>query len=824
MQRAYFVRFFCFFLCLIASFLLAQSNPAVVVSRSANDAKSQAGILDQYGKLPLGFEANHGQTDSQVKFLSRTGGYSLFLTSDEAVMVLGGGAAKKTSPQRLKPASLAGSGGMAEAMSSPFLPSQKNIEGAKPDDDRSTVHVLRMKLRGANPAARISGVGELPGSSNYFVGNDSSKWRTNVPTYAKVKYEGIYPGIDLIYYGNQRQLEYDFIVAPGADPRRIGFDVRGARRIFRDAHGDLVFKMDAEDIRWHRPVVYQKKDGKRQLIAARYVVTDGNRVGFAVGKYDERRALYIDPLIYSMMLGASGGANGNGIAVDTAGSAYITGSAGPGFPVTSGAFQATGPGTFVSKLDPTGSTLVYSTYLGGAIGDGGSGIVVDASGYVYVTGQTTSNSFPITPHAFQAYCALNGNDDCDDAFVAKIDPTGSALVYSTYLGASAAGTGIAVGSAGDAYITGYTSSTDFPVTSGAFQTVCGGACNSNAFVTELNPRGSALVYSTFLGGDAFDAGYGIAVDSAGDAYVTGFTGSTNFPVTSGAFQTAYGGGIANAFVTEFNVLGSALVYSSYLGGTGGASGNSIALDGEGYAYVAGQAGANFPVAPRDVYHGNYDAFVTKFNPTGSALVYSAYLGGSKDDSAWGIAVDSSGNAYVTGFTGSVNFPLLNPLQRRDHSKVNAAFVSKFNPSGSALVYSTYLFGPDSGGSGRGIAVDGSGAAYIVGTGANDAFVAKLAIATKTITTLSSSPNPSGGGQTVTFTAAVSSTDDPPPDGESVSFVKGATVLGTGLLSGGSASFTISTLKVGTTSVKAVYGGDSNYAASTSTAVKQVVEK
>jgi hypothetical protein len=321
-----------------------------------------------------------------------------------------------------------------------------------------------MKLRNANPAAKVTGSDELAGTSNYFIGNDPTKWRTNVPTYAKVKYEGIYSGIDLVYYGNQRQLEYDFIVAPGADPHRIAFDVSGAKRIRQDAHGDLVLNVGEGEIRWHKPVVYQEKDGTRQEIAARYSITDTNRVGFELAKYDAGRPLYIDPVIYSTYLGGSGNDGGNGIAVDSAGNAYVTGGAGsPDFPVTAGALQTVCNGcpsygdVFVTKMNPSGSALVYSTFLGGSGIDQGSGIAVDGEGNAYVTGLTYSTDFP-TMNPLQAV-----NHGTVNAFVFKLNPAGSALVYSTYLGGSGSdqASGIAVDSAGNAFVTGGTSSADF---------------------------------------------------------------------------------------------------------------------------------------------------------------------------------------------------------------------------------------------------------------------------------------------------------------------------------------------------------------------------
>jgi len=504
----------------------------------------------------------------------------------------------------------------------------------------------------------------------------------------------------------------------------------------------------------------------------------------------------------------------------------------------------------VTKINPSGSALVYSTYLGGSINNYGYGIEVDSAGNAYVTGFSTSKDFPTTSGAFQTACD-DASGPCWDAFVSKLDSTGSALLYSTYLGGSGEdeGLGIAVDSTGNAYVAGWTQSNDFPVTPGAFQTACGGnpgAGCENAFATKLNPAGSALVYSTYLGGSDSDYGTAIAVDASSDAYVTGYTSSLNFP-TMNALQPTYGGGEYDAFVTEFNPTGSALVYSTYLGGGEADFGYGVAVDSGGSAYITGNTDStDFPTmnALQPTYGGGEnDAFVTEFNPTGSALVYSTYLGGSAADSGNGIAVDSAGNAYVTGYTYSKNFPVTpNALQKTCfHCTVGGdAFVSKLNPVGSAFAYSTFL-GGDNLDEGNGIAVDSSRNAYLIGytrspdfptmnplqaayAGNGDAFVAKLFIAVETATALTSAPNPSTHGQPVTFTAVVSSSDGTPPDGETVKFMKGPTLLGTGALSGGSASFTTSALSAGAHGIRAVYGGDSNFLASTSIVVKQVVDK
>ncbi len=602
------------------------------------DPAVQSQVAASYGKLPLSFEMNAGQTDASVRFLSRGAGYALFLTGNEAVLSL----------ERRRP--------------------KTNSQSA----------AFRMSLAGANRNAPVTGLDELPGKSNYFIGNDPAKWRTNVPTYAKVKYQNVYRGIDLVYYGNPQQLEYDFLVAPGADPKAISLDVaaisssHGGRRtpLRIDASGDLVIQAGEDQIRLHKPVVYQASEGAaRHFVDGHYVLKGDNRMSFEVSSYDPDKSLVIDPvMVYSTYLGGSGDDYGYGIAVDSSGNAYVTGrTTSADFPTASPLQAVFGGGSydaFVAKLNPAGSALVYSTYLGGSDYEAGGGIAVDSSGNAYVTGATISTNFP-TANPLQA--AYGGG--IYDAFVAKLNPTGSALVYSTYLGGSDidGGSGIAVDSSGNAYVTGDTISTDFP-TANPLQAGLGGI--QNAFVVKLNPAGSSLVYSTYLGGSSYDEGNGIAVDSSGNAYVTGDTISTDFP-TANPLQAALGG-IQNAFVVKLNPAGSSLVYSTYLGGSGQDQGNGIAVDSSGNAYVAGITGSpNFPTAsPLQAFPGgSFNAFVAKLNPAGSTLVYSTYLGGGQ---GYGIAADSAGNAYVTGFTDSFNFPIVSPLQALTAATVSMA--------------------------------------------------------------------------------------------------------------------------------------------------------
>jgi hypothetical protein len=764
-----------------------------------------------YARLPLSFEANEGQTDQRVKFLARGRGYGLFLTGNEAVLeVQDSGFRIQDSGPNARRSEVRSQELEARIEDSRFRNQDSGFRGPKPnrliqnpkskienelqrttDNGRRTKspienrqsaienQMVRLRLVGANPKAEVVGADELPGKVNYFTGNDPARWRANVPTFAQVRYQSVYPGIDLVYYGNQAgQLEYDFVVAPGADASSILLALGAAGQVGSrqkaegsrqkavssvqkavgsvqpklDSNGDLVVMRNGRgEVRFRKPLAYQEQESgarsqkseakdetrnskisnrkstivNRQFRAACFLLDAQNRIHFSLGPYDHTRPLIIDPvLVYSTYLGGSGADGGSGIAVDSSGSAYITGyTSSANFP-TAGPLEASLKGSqnaFVAKLNPAGSALVYSTYLGGSSHDQGFGIAVDSSGNAYVTGQATSTDFPTTPGAFQT--SLRGSGVAN-AFVAKLDPTGSALVYSTYLGGSGGdgGYSIAVNSSGNAYVTGSTESSNFP-TANPLQASLAGAMN--AFVAELNPAGSALVYSTFLGGAAQDLGRGIALDSSGNAYVAGQTSSNNFPTTPGAFQPQLGpanNALTNAFVAKLNPTGSALVYSTYLGGSGSDLARGIAVNSTGNAYLTGSAqSANFPTAnPLQAnLAGEENAFVAELNSAGSGLVYSTYLGGSSSDSGSGIAVDSSGNAYVTGSAQSTNFPTSSPLQGSLAGATNA-FAAELNSSGSALVYSTYL-GGSLGDKGSAIAVDSSGNAYVTGSASSTDF-------------------------------------------------------------------------------------------------------
>jgi len=672
-------------------------------------------VLASYGHLPLSFEPNRGQSDARVKFSARKAGYTLFLTQTEAVFSLQHGIA--ADPSAL-PAS-AGNDAAGKLAG--------GITGPRTTPDA----VLRVQLINANPNAAVTGLEQLPGKVNYIRGNDPSKWVANIPSYGRVEYSNVFRGIDLFYYGNRGQLEYDFVLAPGADPRSIGMKFKGAHNLAVEQQtGDLVITVGNQQVRFHQPVAYQPvadKDAlrngeaangadpeRRHLIAARYVVDANNHVGFAVDQYDRSQTLVIDPtLTYSTYLGGSSNDYANAIAVDGSGNAYVTGyTNSANFPVTPGAFQTKCSGTcstaadaFISKLDPTGSFLVYSTYVGGASNDYGNGIALDSAGDAYIVGQTYSKNFPVTTGAYQTKCGGGGSCPGGDAFITELNPEGSALVYSTYLGGSGVdqGNAIALDASNNAYVTGYTQSTNFPTTPGAFQTTC--RCSQSVlFVTELNSTGTALVYSTYLGGTSGDVGYAIALDSSDNAYVTGYTHSTNFPTTPGAFQTTLGAD-QGGFVSKLNPTGTALVYSTYLGGSTTdttpceACGTDIAVDSGGNAYVVGlTAESNFPVTPGAFQTtfmssaNGHDAFLAKLNPSGTGLVFATYLGGTGDDGATGVAVDAAGNTWIKGNTKSTNFPVTPGAFQLQNSGAYDFFLSEIDPTGSLLLYSTYLGG------------------------------------------------------------------------------------------------------------------------------------
>ncbi|HKQ08116.1 MAG TPA: SBBP repeat-containing protein [Blastocatellia bacterium] len=488
----------------------AATAPELALSPTVGET-ARARARAAYGDLPMRFERNQGQFDERVRYAARGAGYALWLTADGAVLSLLGGARQ--------PADDAAQDELAQA------------ERSASAREAATA-VIRMKLLNANPAANVTGTEEMAGRSNYFVGKDAAKWRAGVSNYARVAVRGVYRGVDMVYYGNGRQLEYDFNVAAGANPAAIGWRIAGAKRLRVDATGELVMATAAGEVRQHKPVAYQEINGERREVAARYVLRGKNRVSFALGHYDRRQPLVIDPVLgYSTYLGGSNDDEGHAIAVDGAGNAYVTGlTFSTDFP-TASAVQPLGgalPDLFVAKLNANGTALVYSTYLGGSDYDDANSIAVDTVGNAYVTGFTQSLNFPTVNPLQSPHGNLISNSD---AFVAKLNAAGTALVYSTYLGGNGRdkGLSIAVDATGNACVAGWTTSTDFQ-TVNALQATPGG--NGDAFVSKLNAAGTAFVYSTYLGGDGGDWGAAIAVDNAGSVYVAGATNSPNFPLVN----------------------------------------------------------------------------------------------------------------------------------------------------------------------------------------------------------------------------------------------------------------------------------------------------
>jgi uncharacterized protein (TIGR03437 family) len=611
----------------------------------ADGLPPRAHVKELYSRLPLSFQAVPSQGGTQASFLARGSGYSLALSPARATLTLHRNEGRKRTLEG------------------------RQVAAAPPAR-------LQMKLLGANPQPRVRPRGELPGRSHYFIGNDPQQWQTDVPHYARVEYEGVYPGINLIWYGRQQELEYDLIVAPGADPRVIRLGYSGAEKVEINDAGDLVLHTAGGEVVQRAPVIYQESGQKsgqeserdRRMVTGRYVLRAAREVGFEVGAYDRAQPLVIDPVLsYATYLGEE--SDSGDVATDAAGNAYVVGTTSSlTFPTRNPAQATTSGGrdVFVTKLDPTGLP-VYSTYLGGGKDENSFSIAVDADGNAYLTGSTASDNFP-TVSAFQN--RLRGQEN---VFVAKLNAAGNALAYSTYIGGDGSHLGfdIAVDAARNTYLTGWTfkptigTSGEFPVTPGAFKTRVGEFDFGEGFVAKLNAAGNALVYATYLGGGGGDYGWGIAVDGAGNAFVTGETSSTDFPTTPGATQMASSGS-NEVFVTKLNPAGSALVYSTYFGGGGSESGRAIKVDADGNVYVSGRTNSrNLPTtsgAAQSAYGGGLsDGFLLKLSPTGARL-YSTYLGGGGQDSIYTLALDNTGNIHAAGYSTSSDFPTLNALQ------------------------------------------------------------------------------------------------------------------------------------------------------------------
>ena len=644
--------------------------------------KAEEAITADYLTTPLAFETNTGQTDTQVDYLSRGSGYSVFLCGGDAVLVLQGG---------------------------------------------ETGHTVRLNLVGGRRAA-AKGENLLDSYSNYFIGNDSAAWKTGVLHYAAVEYESVYHGIDLRYYGNQRQLEYDFIVDVGADASQIRLEFTGVTTASIADNHDLLLTLNEQgrQIVFKAPVAYQSGPNGRMTVQSQYLIHDDGSIGFELGDYDANRKLVIDPTLnYVTFLGGTGYDTAEGIAVDSSGSVYITGmTASTDFPTTMGAYNGGSYDIFVANLSTDGNSLVYSTFIGGLGYDAGHAIAVDSSGNVYVAGETTSTDLP-TVNAYQS--TLKG---IGDGVLLKLNSTGTGLLYSTYFGGtSATWSDVAYDLALDAsnivYLAGKASSSDMPLKN-AYDATLEGTYDAFVAKFDLSQTGAdSLLYSTFFGGSGDEYANTVAVDSTGAFVIAGNTTSSDI-TTLNAYQPAYGLS-TDAFVTRFNSSGSALTYSTYLGGNTSNYAEVLAIDSSGKIYVGGRTSGTFPTtvgayteAPPG---GSADGFVSKIDPTlsgAASLIYSTYLGSTVFDYVIGLDVDSAGVAYITGFTSSPNFPKTADAAFPNMTGSNDGFFATLNAAGSSLIYSTFLGGT---GQDRGLDVVWSvttGSAYVAGhVGATD---------------------------------------------------------------------------------------------------------
>jgi uncharacterized repeat protein (TIGR01451 family) len=731
--------------------------------------------VKSFGHIPLSFEPNRGQTSPQARFIAHGQGYSLFLTPSEAVLSL------QSLPKE-------------NALHQPIK------------DEKAVSAVLRIQLLNANSATAISGSDKLPGYSNYFIGKDESKWLTRIPQYGKVEYSQIYPGIDLLYYGNQRQLEYDFVVAPGADPKAIAFQIQGSDKVELGAQGQLSIHVQKTALELQKPLVYQQVNGERREIAANYVLQPDGHIAFELGAYDSSLPLVIDPILtYSSYLGGTGNDVATSVAVDATGNAYITGqTTSVDFPA-SGAYQPTNRGVnaFLTKMSADGTAVVFSTYLGGTDtvcgGDRGNSVALNAISEPFVAGRAYSTDFPVTFKGYQRTGGgCNGSGVGGSGFVTHFTADGTALRWSTYLGGQGNLptniTSIAVSqTSNNPFVTGYDQSGTL-ATAGTFQTTLDATGDPGAFVTELTTDGAHLLFSTYVRATTSGSVFGnsIAVDRNGNSYITGAAETTSLPLSRGAFQKTYGGGISDAFVTKVNTIGTQLIYSSYLGGSDTTQmeyGSQIIVEFTFGAYVVGTTGStNFPTTLGTLQPtypgGTTNAFVARVASDGTRLNFSTFLGGNQGSTGVGIGYTpgckSPCNLVVYGNTNSTNFPTHNPMQ-----STGDLFLTTLDGFGVTIPGYSTLLGSPSGDTATGLATDANLRAYITGTttslsypttagaletsyagGGSDGFISKVAMSTDLAVSQTASPVPAITGQNLTYTITI--TNNGPDNGVSLS--------------------------------------------------------
>jgi hypothetical protein len=655
--------------------------------------------------LPFYFEKNCGRAKPDINYIVKRPNNSIFISSNRVYFV-------------------------PNFQSTPSKFGHKNFSS-------SDFSQLNMILINGNPAAEGIGLNRLSGKVNYICGQEPNRELTNIPVYQSIKYENIYPGIDIVYYNKHNCLEFDFVVQPGSSSDCIELFFSGHDHYEIDPDGNLNFNLAENSYSFKAPYIYQIIDDQKSQIPGGFLKS-GAKIKLWTGVYDSTKKLYIDPLIdFSTFLGGSSSDGGNCMTMDEEGNIYIAGTVmSANFPVVN-AFQPTRPGgwgdAFICKISNDGSQLIYSTYLGGSNSDNIHGIAVDGSGNVVVVGTTASTDFPLK-NALQPNF---GGSFVGDAFITKIDASGSNLIFSTYLGGSDAemGEDIAIDKEGNIIVTGGTWSKDFPVVNAYQSTIGGGTFPQDAFITKLSPSGRQLIFSTYLGGQSLfgDHGKAITVDLSGNIYVSGHTTASNFPVVH-PFQAEFGGGsgTGDAFIAKFSHSGN-LIYSTYLGGAQDESGNGIAVDRYGNMYITGTTNSSdFPIKNPIHYKGSdmfgSDAYITKLKQDGSDLVYSTYLSGERTDVGYDIQVDHNGNAYVTGYTYSTNFPTIDAPDGKYNDDYyppyrSDAFITKINPNGDSWVFSTYL-GGDQDDEGKGIFIHDNGYIYVTGHTASGTFPVK----------------------------------------------------------------------------------------------------
>jgi hypothetical protein len=692
------------------------ANTTAVAARSRTQAR--------YAALPLAFEANEGQTDAQVKYVARGNGYKLFLTASQAIMALP--ARKRTSEVRDMMMNKRRGVARVKAMGRKRVLSRER---------ESSVAVVRMNLLGSNPNVQLSADNPQPGKVNYFLGKDPSKWRTNIPLYGQVSYHNIYPGVDLAFHGAGQQLEFDYIVKPGANAAPIVLGFQGAEKIQTDDAGNLSLATSAGPVQLHKPVAYQLSGDTRQPVGARFVLRSDNRVAFEIGPYDHSRELVIDPTVtYSTYFGGDFADYGVSVAADASGNSYIAGATDsdsiPGFatPTINASFD-----TFVTKIDSTG-TLQFTTEFGGSGDDFPGGIAIDSQG-IYIGGTTDSSDFPATVGQTLFLGGISNGDN--DAYAVKLSLSGS-FTWGTYIAGSDSdsGLGVAVDSSHNVYVVGETFSQDLggalggvnPLPSGNQLNLGSGSGDDDGYIVKLNAGGTAYLLISYLGGSNGDLATGVALDGSGNIYVSGETVSADLPVTSGVVQSQCGtdgtcnatssGAFDDAFVASIKSDLSNYNYVTYYGGSNADDAFAIAADTAGNTFITGTTfSTDLPThgTPfQNSLKGTQNTFIVELNAAGSSATYASYFGGSGSDFGLAVAVDGSDNVYFTGQTSSPNYPTLNPTQA-SLSGSSDAFLSVLGLSQSQLLFSTYLGGGgDEDQYEGGVAIDGSQNIYVTG--------------------------------------------------------------------------------------------------------------